>query len=67
MSYAVLHPDEAKRVRSPSVSVAVNAFPRDSEDQEELSVLAPFVWAQSLDFSKFVAGLCEGEPHSAAR
>ena len=54
----------AKLCQSANVCAAANAVPRDSENQLQLSVLAAFVWAQSLDVLNLAAGLCQTEIHN---
>ena len=57
---------EALLLQSANVYGAANVVPRDCENQLQLSVLAAFVWAQSLDVSNLAAGLQESEIHSFA-
>ena len=57
---------EPQLLQSTNVCAAVNAVPGDSENQLELSVLAAFVWAQSLDVPNFAPGLPESEIQSVA-
>ena len=64
--YKMLPPWKPKLLQSPSVCAAVNAVPRDSENQLQLSVLAASVWPQSLDVWNLAARLCQSEIHSVA-
>ena len=54
--YRMLPHYEALLLQSANISAAANAVPRDSENQLQLSVLAAFVWAQSLDVSNLEPG-----------